>query len=67
VLNYLDLHGLPDSYLTNYVSNVFAITPEHVSEIAESYLRDEDMTLAVIGDRGQISEQVAPFIESEEE
>jgi predicted Zn-dependent peptidase len=67
VLNYLDLHGLPDSYLTNYVSNVFAITPEQVSEIAESYLRDEDMTLAVIGDRGQISEQVAPFIESEEE
>jgi predicted Zn-dependent peptidase len=67
VLNYLDLHGLPDSYLTNYVSNVYAITPEQVSEIAESYLRDEDMTLAVIGDRGQISEQVAPFTGSGEE
>ena len=26
-----------------------------------------DMTLAVIGDRSQISEQVAPFVESDEE
>ena len=64
-MNYLDLQELPDTYLTDYVSNVFAITPEQVSKMAETYLRKEDMTLAVAGDRGRISEQVAPFIEPE--
>jgi len=67
VLNYLDLQEMPDTYLTDYVSNVFAITPEQVSEIAATYMREEDMTLAVIGDRSQVSEQVAPFIEAAEE
>lgn len=63
VLNYLDLHDLPDTYLTDYVSNVFAITPEQVSTMAQTYLNENDMTLAVVGDRGQVSEQVAPFME----
>jgi len=67
VLNRLDLHELPDTYLTDYVSNVFAITPEQVSEMASTYMREEDMTLTVVGDRGQISEQVAPFMEAEAE
>lgn len=67
VLNRIDLQELPDTYLTDYVSNVFAITPERVSEMTSKYLRKEDMTLTVVGDRGQISEQVAPFMEAEAE
>ena len=67
VLNQIDLQELPDTYLTDYVSNVFAITPEQISEMTSKYLRKEDMTLTVVGDRGQISEQVAPFMEVEEE
>ena len=66
-LNTLDFQELPDSYLEDYVSNVYAITPEKVSEIAETYLREDDMTLAIIGDRSQISEQVEPYIRGEEE
>ena len=62
VLSYIDHHELPESYLTNYVSEVHAITPEQVSEIAGKYLREDDMTLVVVGDRSQVSEQVAPFI-----
>jgi predicted Zn-dependent peptidase len=62
VLSYLDHHELPDSYLANYVSDVFAVTPEKVSEIAREYLRDEDMTLVVVGDRSQVSEQVATWM-----
>jgi predicted Zn-dependent peptidase len=62
VLSYLDHHELPASYLTNYVSEVHAVTPEQVSGIAREYLRKEDMTLVVVGDRSQVSEQVAPFI-----
>lgn len=67
VLRYLDLHELPESYLTNYVSNVHALTPEDISETVQRYLREEDMTLVVVGDRGQISEQVADWIGSDEE
>jgi len=67
ILSYLELQELPDSYLTDYVSNVYAITPEQVSDIARTYLREEDMTLAVIGDRSQISEQVDPYIRGEDE
>ena len=62
VLSYLDLHDLPDSWLTNYVSNVLSVTPEQVSETAKRYLRDEDMTLVVVGDRSKVSEQVAPYL-----
>ena len=58
VLSTLDLHELPDSYLTEYISEVFAITPEQMSETVARYLRREDMTLVVVGDRGQVSEQV---------
>lgn len=58
VLNQLDLHEMPDDYLANYVSEVFALTPEQISEAATKYLRQEDMTLVVVGDRGQVSEQV---------
>jgi predicted Zn-dependent peptidase len=62
VLSYLDHHELPESYLANYVSDVYAITPEQVSEMAREYLRKEDMTLVVVGDRSKVSEQVAPWI-----
>ena len=65
VLSYLKLQDLPENYLTDYVSNVFAVTPEQVSEVAKTYLREEDMTLVVVGDRGRVSEQVAPYIKSE--
>ncbi len=67
VLSYLDLHDLPDEYLTNYVSNVYALTPEDISATVDTYLREEDMTLIVVGDRGQVSEQVADWIGEPEE
>jgi predicted Zn-dependent peptidase len=65
ILSYLDLQELPENYLTDYVSNVFAVTPEQVSEIARTYLREEDMTLVIVGDRGRVSEQVAPYVKGE--
>ena len=67
ILNYLELQELPDSYLADYVSNVYAVTPQKVSAMAKTYLREADMTLAVVGDRSQISEQVAPYMERHEE
>jgi predicted Zn-dependent peptidase len=48
------------------VSEVHSITPQQVSEIAREYLRKEDMTLVVVGDRSQVSEQVAPWMGAKE-
>ncbi|MFN2421184.1 MAG: hypothetical protein ABR527_07360 [Gemmatimonadota bacterium] len=35
-LRFLDLHGLDRGYLEEYVSNVYAVTPEDVSRLARS-------------------------------
>jgi predicted Zn-dependent peptidase len=48
------------------VSEVHSITPEQVSEMAREYLRKEDMTLVVVGDRSKVSEQVASWIGAKE-
>lgn len=57
-LAFLGLHGLDDSYLTEYVKNVFAVTPAEVQRMAQTYLRDEEMTLAITGDVKKIKTQV---------
>jgi zinc protease len=60
-LQFLDVHGLPDSYLTGYVGRVMATSPEDVRKAAESYLAPERMTLVVVGDKKTVEAQVAPF------
>lgn len=60
-LAFLDLHGLDEKYLTTYVQKVFAVTPQEVQRIAQTYLLDDKMTLVVVGDKGKIAEQLGPF------
>ncbi|WP_018477663.1 M16 family metallopeptidase [Pontibacter roseus] len=60
-LNFLELHGLPESFLTNQVQNIMAITPQQVQQTAQKYIRPKDMTLVVVGDRKQIDSQLKTF------
>lgn len=60
-LAFLDLHGLPDDFLTGYVDAVYAVTPEDVQRITQTYLDDEKMTIVVAGDRSKIEEQLKDF------
>jgi zinc protease len=60
-LNFVNLQGLGDDYLKNWVQNVNAVTPEQVQGIAKKYIRPDDMTVVVVGDKAKIAEQVAPF------
>lgn len=65
-LRTLNLHGLPRSYLTEYVGRVHAITPADVQRIAQTYLRDDEMTIVLAGDRAAILPQlegIAPIVE----
>jgi predicted Zn-dependent peptidase len=57
----VDLHGLSDDYLTTYVKRIYAVTPEDVRKMAEQYLRDDEMTIVVVGDRAQIEDQLRPY------
>jgi predicted Zn-dependent peptidase len=66
MLNQVDLHGLDDSYLTEYVSRVYALTPGEISRIATTYLRPDDMTLVVVGDRARISEEMAEYLDPQQ-
>jgi predicted Zn-dependent peptidase len=54
----MDLHGLPDDYLTNWVANIRAVTPAQVSEMARQFIRPERMTVVVAGDLAKIGESV---------
>jgi len=56
-LNFLDQYGLPDSYLTNLVKNIYQVTPVKVSEVAKKYFPYEKMTLVMVGDKEAIQKQ----------
>ena len=60
-LNMLDLHGLPETFLTEQVKNINAVTPQQVSETARKYVRPEAMTIVVVGDKKVIDPQIKKF------
>jgi predicted Zn-dependent peptidase len=60
-LQLVDLHGLPDNFLQTYVQKIHAVTPADVQRIARTYLKDDQMTIVVVGDKKTIAEQLAPF------
>ena len=60
-LVFVDQHGLGDQYLSTYVKQVMAVTPEEVRRIANDYLTPDTMTLVVVGDVKTVKEQVAPW------
>lgn len=65
VLNYVDMHGLGESYLADYVSRVYALTPAEISRVTAAYLKPEDMTLVVVGDGARIGEQLVPYLQAQ--
>jgi zinc protease len=57
-LNFIDFHGLDESYLTDRVKNIFNVTPEKVQQLARDYFKYEDMTLVLVGDKKQLDNQI---------
>lgn len=60
-LAFLDFYGLPDSYLTNYVNQVHAVTPENIKEIVQKYINPDEMTIVITGDKKVIEPQIKGF------
>ncbi|HEY3171542.1 MAG TPA: pitrilysin family protein [Thermoanaerobaculia bacterium] len=60
-LEFVDLHGLPDGYLSGYVRRVYAVTPSDVQRMAQKYILDGKVTIVVVGDKKVIEEQIKPY------
>jgi predicted Zn-dependent peptidase len=60
-LQFVDFHGLPDAYLTDYVKRVLAVTPEQVKTMAQRYLQPDSMTIVVVGDKKTVADQLKPY------
>lgn len=61
-LRFANLQGLGDSYLTTYVQKVNAVTPKDVQRITAQYIKPEEMTIVVVGDKANITEQLGPYM-----
>ena len=57
-LAFLDLHGLPPEFLLRWVANMYAVTPQQVTDIARQYIRPERMTIVIVGDLKKIGDSV---------
>jgi len=60
-LQYVDLQGLGEDYLKTYVAKVNAVTPADVQTMTGKYIKPDEMTMVVVGDKSKITEQLAPF------
>ena len=60
-LEYMNEHGLGESFLSNYVGSVLRVSPSDVQAMAQAHLDPARMTIAVVGDRALVEPQLAPF------
>lgn len=62
-LNNLNVHDLPDEFLTEFVANIYNVSKEDIQSMVAKYIRPEDMTLITVGDKKVIKEQIEEFQE----
>jgi predicted Zn-dependent peptidase len=55
---FLDQFGLPDSWLSNYISAVRAVTPQRLVEVMQTHLAPAKMSLVVVGDMNKVRDSV---------
>jgi predicted Zn-dependent peptidase len=60
-LRFVDLHGLGERWLEDYVKNVRAVTPADVQRMAQQWIDPARMAIVVVGDPAKIEEQVKTF------
>jgi zinc protease len=58
-LAFLDLYGLSESYVREFVQNVFALTPADMQRLARTYIDPAKLAIVVVGDREKVEEQLA--------
>lgn len=61
LLAWMDLHGLPQNYLANYVKSLHQVTPEQVQQLTKKYIRPGELTIVIAGDAKKIRKQVEAY------
>jgi zinc protease len=60
-LQYVDFQGLGEDYLKTYVAKVNNVTPADVQKMTAQYIKPDEMTIVVVGDKSKITDQLAPY------
>lgn len=60
-LSQLEELGLPPTALTNFVTDVRAVTAADISRVVKTYLVPDKMTLVVVGDKTAVAPQLVQF------
>jgi zinc protease len=60
-LRFVDFQGLGEDYLKTYVQKVNAVMPADVSKMTAEYIKPDQMTIVVVGDKAKVGEQLAPY------
>jgi len=60
-LQNVDFQGLGENYLKTYVAKVNAVTPAVVQKMTQDYIKPEEMTIVVVGDKAKIAGQLTAF------
>jgi len=60
-LQNVDFQGLGENYLKTYVAKVNAVTPAVVQKMTQDYIKPDEMTIVVVGDKAKIIDQLTAF------
>jgi zinc protease len=60
-LELVEIQGLGNDYLQDYVKHVYAVTPTQVQAMAEKYLDPAKMAIVVAGDKKTVADQLTPY------
>src|ERR1700675_2454849 len=60
-LENIDFQGLGGNYLKTYVAKVNGVTPAVVQKMTRDYIKPEEMTVVVVGDKAKIADQLTAF------
>ena len=57
----IERYHLPKDYYANYLKNLAAVTSDDVYAMAQKYVRPENATILVVGDKNEISKKLERF------
>jgi zinc protease len=60
-LEFVDEQGLGEDYLQTYIQKINAVTPADVQKMTAQYIKPDQMTIVVVGDKSKITDQLAPY------
>jgi zinc protease len=57
----LDLYGLTEDYLRNYVQKVYALKPADIQRLTQTYIDPSKIAIVVVGDPATVPEQLKDY------